>query len=296
MPATVNHVLVIGIDGVRYDTLCRTTTPGIDAVARTGFLRPVRVNDAGPTISGPGWATIFTGVLATDHTIMGNDLSPNRLADFPDLVRHSRTTRPGIATFVAAGWSPLVSTASGGPIFADGGFEPQSQQFADVVAEYDDYDAQVTAASERFLREHDGSHGSLVVTYLGAPDEIAHELGVGETYDWSIRQADSRVARLVDIVDRRAAEQDETWTVIAVTDHGHVDAGGHGGESDEERTAWIAARGPGIAPAGKDAASGDDRRLEQADVAAHALWVLDIPPAAPAQTIGRPLGSRTVAR
>lgn len=56
---------------------------------------------------------------------------------------------------------------------------------------------------------------------------------------------------------------------MVCTDHGHVDAGGHGGDSDEERTAWIAASGPRVpprAPAG----------LEQADAAAHVLSTMDI--------------------
>lgn len=302
MDSTANHVLLIGIDGVRYDTLCRNATPGIDAIQRAGFLQPVRVNDAGPTISGPSWATIFTGVLATDHQIMDNQLSPNRLTDFPDLIRHSRNVRPEVATFVAAGWAPLVSTDSGGPLFADGGFLPHAQRAEDAVVQEDEQDEQVMTASEQFLREHDGSKGSLVVTYLGAPDEIAHELGTGDTYDWAIRQADSRVERLLGIVDQRAHERNESWTVIAVTDHGHVDAGGHGGDSDEERTAWIAARGPGIAHAGGEtaltdgptpaAAEPEQDGLEQADVAAHVLWVLGMTPAAPDRTIGQPFGSR----
>lgn len=315
MPSTANHVLLIGIDGVRYDHLCRNATPGIDAIEQTGFLQPIRVDDAGPTISGPGWATIFTGVLATDHQIMNNELSPNRLDKFPEVVRHSRTVQPDIATFVAAGWAPLVSTDSGGPLFADGGFLPKSRHVQDLVANQDDHDEQVTVASEQFVRDHDGSHGSLVVTYLGAPDEIAHELGAGETYDWSIRQADSRTQRLLTAVDQRAEKQGETWTVIVVTDHGHVDAGGHGGESEEERTAWIAARGPGIPQLHDGAAvtrgatptQHDPEQngftpgpgvadLEQADVAAHTLWVLGIEPAAPAHTVGLPFGSRATSR
>lgn len=58
------HVLVIGIDGVRFDILSEVPTPAIDTIAEQGFLQPLRVNDAGPTISGPSWSTITTGVLA----------------------------------------------------------------------------------------------------------------------------------------------------------------------------------------------------------------------------------------
>lgn len=97
-----------------------------------------------------------------------------------------------------------------------------------------------------------------------------------------IEACDTRLGALLAAVDRRAATED--WTVIVVTDHGHLDAGGHGGESELERTAWIAAAGaqvPTTAPAA----------LEQADVAAHAVTVLGLEPASTA-FFGRPFGTR----
>ncbi len=35
---------------------------------------------------------------------------------------------------------------------------------------------------------------------------------------------------------------------MVVTDHGHLDEGGHGGREPEVETAWAAAAGPGIRP------------------------------------------------
>jgi hypothetical protein len=35
---------------------------------------------------------------------------------------------------------------------------------------------------------------------------------------------------------------------VVVTDHGHLDEGGHGGREPEVATAWAAAAGPGIRP------------------------------------------------
>lgn len=86
----------------------------------------------------------------------------------------------------------------------------------------------------------------------------------------------------IEAIDRRLAAIDEAitaredaaaWTLIVATDHGHIDQGGHGGEGDVERTAWIAARGSGLPPGVAPAA------LEQADVAAHASSVLAFDPA-----------------
>ena len=67
------------------------------------------------------------------------------------------------------------------------------------------------------------------------------------------------------------------------TDHGHVLAGGHGGDSPEERTAWIVA-------AGTDVPTTAPPILEQADVAGHTLHLLGLTP--PTGTYGVRFGAR----
>lgn len=62
--------------------------------------------------------------------------------------------------------------------------------------------------------------------------------------------------------------------------------GGHGGESEPERTAWIAASGPGV-PGDPPAA------LEQADVHAHVLFALGIAPRPEWALAGRPFSARS---
>lgn len=278
------HVLIIGIDGVRHDTLLEVATPHLDAVAARGFLGALRVNDAGPTISGPSWATILTGVLATDHGILDNNLSPNHLDQHPDVVELARRQRPGLATFVAAGWLPLVRADSGGPLLTGGGWCPDRPQ-AHSSVEWQEVDQAVTDESVAFLTDHDGTHGSLVFTYLGGVDGTGHRVGVGLEYRGFVEDSDTRVGQLVAAVATRPDE--EEWTVIAVTDHGHLDQGGHGGESELERTAWIAAAGPSVStiPTGHRIA------LEQADVAGHTVAVLGLAPLSVA-FVGRPFGSR----
>ena len=276
---STRHVLVIGIDGVRYDTLRRLPTPGIDAIAEAGFLSPVRVNAAGPTISGPSWATVFTGVLADRHLIMNNNFDGHRLDQFPDLIRLAQQQRPGLPAFVGAAWLPLVSDYSGGPMFADGGYVPDLEIGGGA---WDGLDEQVVGEAVRFIETHDSGHGSLVVCYLGSPDEVAHAEGAGQEYEEAIKASDARVVRLLEAI---AARTDEEWTVIAVTDHGHVDEGGHGGDSDEERTAWMAASGPFVQGVGPGVVPDG---LEQADVAAHAMATLQIDEPAWAYMTGRP--------
>ena len=112
------HVLVIGVDGVRFDLVGPDTTPSIWGLGRAGFLTPVPVGDTTPTWSGPCWATIATGAGVDGHGITGNDLTGHRLADHPDFV--TLATRAGLPTMLAvSGWPPLAQPEDGGPLFAE---------------------------------------------------------------------------------------------------------------------------------------------------------------------------------
>jgi hypothetical protein len=230
---TMTHkVLVLGIDGVRYDALQQVRTPHLDAIAAAGFIRPIRVDDAAPTISGPGWATVATGVLAPKHQIYGNDLAGNALHTYPDFL--TRLSQLGFGTYAAAAWQPLLSSDSGGPVFLGGGFQPAM----------DSHDGPSWRRADRQIAEHaakalGSGDVSAAFVYLGAPDEVAHQSGTGPEYLETVEGADIMVGTVLD-----ALKGD--WVVIAVTDHGHIDGGGHGGDSEFERTAWVAACGPTI--------------------------------------------------
>ena len=112
------HVLVIGVDGVRFDFLGPESAPSIWALGQAGFLAPVPVDEATPTWSGPCWATIATGTGVAGHGITGNDLTGHRLAEHPDFV--TLATRAGLPTLLAvSGWPPLALAEDGGPLFAE---------------------------------------------------------------------------------------------------------------------------------------------------------------------------------
>lgn len=260
------RVLVVGIDGVRLDLLPGLHTPHLDTIAREGFLAPVEVDAGTPTMSGPCWTTIVTGVGVTKHGVWGNRLDGNRLDVFPDFTTRLAAER-GRPTFAVGGWAPLFLAQQGGPLFVAPTRLAYVAPHADTPEAWEEVDDRVTAEAEHLLGLDEELHAGFV--YLGAVDETAHFLGCGEEYRRSIEAADRRLGRLLAAVRRRPPH--ERWTVIAVTDHGHRDEGGHGGRSAEERTAWIAACGPGL-PAGTAPAA-----LHHADVAAHVYSALGIP-------------------
>ena len=243
-PTLPGHVLVVGVDGVRFDYLGAESTPAIWALGQAGFLARVPVDEATPTWSGPCWATIATGTGVAGHGITGNDLTGHRLAEHPDFV--TLATRAGLPTLLAvSGWPPLALPEDGGPLFADA----TRREFSAVPeAGLDGWDAadEATTAAAVAILAAEAPRVSFV--YLGAVDFAGHATGSGAAYRAALRAADQRVGRLMAAVRSRSSGSEESWTVVVVTYHGHLDEGGHGGREPEVATAWAAAAGPGIRP------------------------------------------------
>jgi len=231
------HVLVIGVDGTRFDALGPDATPAIWAA---DVLTPITIDEATPTWSGPCWANIATGVPVALHNVTGNDLTGHRLESHPDFL--TVATREGFSTLLAvAGWPPLATTEDGGPLFALASrreFVEASERHG--MEAWDVADETVTNLAASII-EADGPRVSFV--YLGAVDIAGHLIGAGADYPAAVRAANRRVARLVAAVRGRPDAQD--WTIVVVTDHGHLDGGGHGGREPEVVTAWAAVSGPG---------------------------------------------------
>jgi predicted AlkP superfamily pyrophosphatase or phosphodiesterase len=235
-------VLVIGVDGVRFDLLGPDTTPSVWALRQAGFLAPVGIDPATPTWSGPCWATIATGAGVDGHGITGNDLTGHRLADHPDFI--TRATQAGLPTLLAvSGWAPLALSEDGGPLFAQATRREFVAATDTSVAAWDAADEAITGLAAKILAD-EGPRAAFV--YLGAVDMAGHLTGAGAAYRAAAQAADQRVGRLLSAAGSRP--QGENWTIVVVTDHGHLDHGGHGGREPEVTTAWVAAAGPGIRP------------------------------------------------
>jgi predicted AlkP superfamily pyrophosphatase or phosphodiesterase len=223
--------VVIGIDGVRHDSLLAADTPHLDALAARGMVTSFTVGDEAPVNSGPLWASVATGVHPSFHGVYDNSLAGNRLAAFPDFLHALSTTDRQLRTYLATSWRPLATRV----------FRPADRTVSlhgDVVG-YDEADRAV-ATDARQVFERGGVDAAFL--HLGEPDSVAHRHGVGPAYLDAIARADAYVGMIVKPLLAGSRE----WTIIVVTDHGQVDSGGHGGRSPEETTAWLAAAGPGI--------------------------------------------------
>ncbi len=236
-------VLLIGLDGIRIDILAKVATPNIDRLIANGLFSD-RARTKVRTVSGPGWSSMLIGARTDKHLVDGNNFTGNDYATYPDFLTRLERVDPSFNTFAVVDWAPLATTSSGGPLlsnaidellFFDGGelgYGPADSLSVDAAVErlaFQDLDA--------------------AFVYVGDPDEVSHATGTfAPEYYAAIEVADRLVGRLVAAVERRPTYADEDWLILMSTDHGRDDEGGHGGDSDNERTIFFLAHGPSVIP------------------------------------------------
>ncbi|MCE1041660.1 alkaline phosphatase family protein [Pseudomonas monteilii] len=184
-----------------------------------------------PTLSGPGWVTLLTGVWSNKHGVSNNAESLRVDPSFPSLFKRLRLAMPNAYLSSVVGWSPL-NTA----------YLLEDAHGADV-RESGLSDARVI---ERTLQILDNTPADFTFIQLDEADQAGHDSGFGERYQQSLRTLDSQIGHLLDKVDeRQRLNPQEDWLVIVSTDHGRDYWGkAHGGISEQEKTIFIASNKP----------------------------------------------------
>lgn len=239
--ASTPKVLLIGIDGVRPDVLAAVETPNLDRLAAGGFYTSTTTTTT-PSVSGPSWSSMLTGVWPEKHGVSSNDFTAPRYDAYPDFLTRIEDARPELTTAAVVDWLPLMELAEGRALVGPD---------VDLREALDGYevgwiegDARSVELAVRHLRDSDPD---ALFVYLGNPDETSHEHGsIGAEYRGAIAAADAQVGRLVEAVEARPDHAAEDWLILVSTDHGRRVDGGHGGDSPEEMTTFILAAGPSV--------------------------------------------------
>ncbi|MDA1104454.1 MAG: alkaline phosphatase family protein [Gemmatimonadetes bacterium] len=265
-PERAPKVLLIGIDGVRPDVLAEVATPNLDALAADGFFTD-RTRTTTPSVSGPAWSSMLTGVWPSKHGVIDNEFEGRHYDAYPDFLTRIELTRPELNTFAVADWVPLMELEAGDDPVSD---------LIDVKWTLDGYElgwAEADAASVRLAVEHIAqSVPDAMFVYLGNPDETSHQnASIGQEYRDAIALADLHVGLLVEAIRARPQYSSEDWLIIVSTDHGRRSDGDHGGSTIEEMTTFILVNGPTVIRGGQSGAT------SIVDVAVTALTHMGIP-------------------
>jgi predicted AlkP superfamily pyrophosphatase or phosphodiesterase len=236
-------VLLIGLDGVRIDILAEAYTPNLDRLIAEGTFDDAVIT-AEPTVSGPDWSSMLTGVWPEKHGVLSNDFTGNRYGRWPDFLTRLEQVDPGCATYAVLNWPPLGTTAAGGPLISDL-VDVKDTINGDLLG-YHVADSLAIVAAVEHLTSRDVD---AAFVYMGDIDVVGHEVGaLADRYRQSIEWADEQVGLLLRALESRSTYADEDWLILVATDHGRRDDGGHGGSSDLERTVFIVASGSSIEP------------------------------------------------
>ncbi|MFI7152286.1 alkaline phosphatase family protein [Nonomuraea sp. NPDC050022] len=206
------------------------------------------------TDSGPGWSSIATGVWPDKHGVVDNAFTSPQFAKYPDFLTRANTARPDLTTAAFFSWAALADHGAFGPAIG-------TRLALDGYAiTWPTADKQVTAAAENHLAN---TGADLTFVYLGETDEVAHDLGPHcPEYTEALHTQDAYLGRFLDAIRDRPTFAGERWTVLVTTDHGHVDEGGHGGTSIEERTVFVIAARLNMDLGGTDLSGTDPSGLE----------------------------------
>ncbi|NJD18309.1 MAG: nucleotide pyrophosphatase, partial [Gemmatimonadetes bacterium] len=98
-------VLIVGIGGLVPGRMGAARTPALEALRADGAFS-ARARGARPTLAGPGWASVLTGVWPEKHGVRSDDLTGNRLQRHPDLLTLVERSRPELRTLAVVGGAP----------------------------------------------------------------------------------------------------------------------------------------------------------------------------------------------
>lgn len=265
----VKKVLLIGIDGCRFDALMYSQAKHLKELASSGaysdqtdVLGDRKTGAA--TITGPGWSSAVTGVWADKHGVRDNSFRGENLAAYPSFLQRLTKTRPDASAIAVVSWNPFQKY-----VFNHG--ETCRFVLDGDRGGYAEGDRQVTKTAETILAEQ---NPDILFAYFGEVDVTGHGYGFhprSPKYTNAIEAVDEHVGKILTAMRARSTFAKENWLVMVCTDHGGQGRDhGLGEKVPEIRNGFMILNGPAVRP-GKI-----DERTFNVDVAVTALTHLGV--------------------
>lgn len=101
--------MLIGIDGLRADVVGMTPLPNLRQLQSMGtYSYWANVQSTATAMSGPGWASMFTGVEPTKHLVDGNSDLRDLSEEYPIVFKRVKDTFD-LKIAASVKWHPLVN-------------------------------------------------------------------------------------------------------------------------------------------------------------------------------------------
>ena len=234
-PKGIEHVVVIGIDGMSVQGFLEASTPCMDSLCNNGAYN-YKVRSVLPTSSMPNWNAMLcgagpnaTGVINNSWNRSTDKFAPVAMSEnhlFPTIFRIIREQKPNAET---------------GSLYDWGDFENMLE--TELINKFEPCrNARETAKKTAlYILE---KKPDFVFVQLDEVDHVGHSKGhMSAEYVKSIEEADNDVRIIINAI-KNAGINDKTM-VMVVSDHGGIFYA-HGGNSYEELTTPIIYSGKGI--------------------------------------------------
>jgi hypothetical protein len=222
-PQGIEHVVVIGVDGLSPDGIRKANTPVLDKIIAGGAVK-WNVRTVLPSSSSPNWASMIMGAGPEAHGVLDNDwekldasLPPLTAGDsgfFPTIFAVLRKARPKANLAAVYHWDGFARLV-----------EPECLSFS----KHEENELAAAKTFEHYLIEKRPEFAFLQLDHV---DGAGHDQGHGtRAYLSAVERADSLIGNVINAM--KSSGLMERSLVIITSDHGGIGYG-HGGASPEE--------------------------------------------------------------
>ncbi len=272
-PPGIEHVIVIGVDGLSPDGIRRANDPVLKKMIAGGAVQ-WNVRTTLPSSSSTNWASMIMGAGPEQHGVLSNEWEKEN-ASLPPVVRGEEGIFPTIFSVVHQN----LPDAEIGAVYNWGGF---GRLFEKKAVNYDKTFSTEDATTTDFISYLQAKKPVFAFLHLDHVDHAGHHDGHGTAaYLTAVAKADSLIGNVLNGL--KGAGMAGNTLVIVTADHGGKGYG-HGGATIEEAEITMVLYGKGI-----KAGYIIPEEVYTYDLAATIAFALKLEP--PYAWIGRPVRS-----
>lgn len=234
-PSGIEHVIVIGVDGLSPDGIRKAKTPVLDSMIANGSVK-WKVRTVLTSSSSQNWASMIMGAGPEQHGIIDNDweLETHTL---PAVVQEDDGRFPTIFSWVRKN----KPEAEIGAVYHWGGF---GRLFQKKAVNYDKTFSTEDSTATDFINYIKAKKPTLGFVHFDHVDHAGHHDGHGTPHYYeAVSKADSLIGEVLKGI-KEAGIEDKTL-VIVTADHGGIGYG-HGGATPQEAEITMVLSGKGI--------------------------------------------------